>query len=77
MEANQLGGTLPSELYTLTSLVALGLGHNQFDGTLASEIGVLSDLSILFLESNNFSGLLPTDALFQLTELGKLLVKGA
>jgi hypothetical protein len=77
MEANQLGGTLPSELYTLTSLVALGLGHNQFDGTLASEIGVLSDLSILFLESNNFSGLLPTDALFQLTELGKLLSKGA
>jgi len=68
---NSLGGTLPSEMFALESLVALDLDSNNIGGTLPDNIGDSSNLITLDLDSNSFFGTIPR-SLYTLEELESL-----
>jgi hypothetical protein len=56
---NNLNGTLPSELYGLSSLEELVLWGNSLQGTLPSHLGMLTWLTSLQLGKNLLSGSFP------------------
>ncbi|CAB9525501.1 LRR receptor-like serine threonine-protein kinase [Seminavis robusta] len=59
---NNLRGTIPLELYWLTSLLSLDLRGNMLEGTISSHIGFLSDLEQFALYANlNLTSTLPTE----------------
>ena len=59
LAANQLQGTLPSELKALKDLVQLNLSGNRLFGTIPEAIGHMSVLSFLMLQDNGLTGTLP------------------
>ncbi|CAB9512669.1 LRR receptor-like serine threonine-protein kinase [Seminavis robusta] len=61
LSGNGLKGTLPKEVYLLTSLSTLQLLHNKLEGTLASDIGWLKNLSRVDLSKNTLSGSIPSE----------------
>lgn len=61
LEANQLAGTIPAELGTLTHLEALELQGNQLTGAIPPELGNLANLTALSLFSNQLSELVPLE----------------
>ena len=69
---NQLTGTIPTELGSLSNLRWLSLWGNQLTGTIPTELGSLSNLERLYLGGNQLTGAIPTelDNLSNLTELG-------
>ena len=66
----QLGGTLPSELFNLTTLEVLDLGFASLSGSMPESFANLKDLMVLFLNNNTFSGTVPA-AFEVLTNLGR------
>lgn len=66
LSENELNGTIPSELGSLTYLVDLNLSQNQLRGTIPSELGNLTNLTSLSLFGNRLSGGIPS-------ELGNLI----
>jgi Leucine-rich repeat (LRR) protein len=62
---NQLTGTIPIELTTLSKLQSLGISRNQIRGPVPTELGYLQNLNFLFLADNQLTGTIPT-------ELGRL-----
>jgi Leucine-rich repeat (LRR) protein len=58
---NNLMGSLPEELYLLTSLKSLSLDRNKLEGTLSSQVGLLTNLEALALYNNAMVGTLPTE----------------
>jgi hypothetical protein len=72
-DLNNLNGTLPSELYALTSLQHLSVQANSLYGTIPSSLGQLNHLQILALSQNRLSGSLP-ESLLGLPKLEKLIV---
>ena len=60
-----LEGTIPAELFRLTSLQELRLGENDLTGTVDTRIGDLTRLETLLLSMNRLTGNLPS-------ELGRL-----
>jgi len=70
LDKNQLTGTLPPTLFSLTALTSLVLDTNLLSGTLSPAIGNLPALEILSLFDNHFIGTVPDD-LERLTRLGK------
>ncbi|CAB9496283.1 LRR receptor-like serine threonine-protein kinase [Seminavis robusta] len=69
LHTNELDGTLPLELYWLTSLRSLSLYSNdKLHGSLSSHIGQLSNLEAIAIAYNSMTGSLPT-ALGALTKL--------
>ncbi len=69
--SNNLVGTIPLEVYSLSRLSTLDLRNNQLSGTIASDIGNLVRLSTLKLNQNQLSGHIPTE-LGNLTRLRSL-----
>jgi len=65
---NNLSGSLPSDLWTLTSLTRLNLSGNQLVGSLSSQIANLTELQWLQLNGNQLSGSIPAQ-LGSLTDL--------
>ncbi|CAB9510053.1 Leucine Rich Repeat [Seminavis robusta] len=62
LDANNLGGTLPEELFLLTTLRTLSLGYNQVEGSIPSQVGQLVELEGLFLNSMKSVGTtIPTE----------------
>ncbi|CAB9506513.1 LRR receptor-like serine threonine-protein kinase [Seminavis robusta] len=59
--SNNLKGTLPLELYWLTSLQSLSLVTNPIEGTISSQVGRLSNLQSLNLVSMDLAGSLPSE----------------
>ena len=61
--ANNLHGTLPTEVGLLTSITyGFNLFGNKIGGPIPSELGLMTDLqNTLFLESNSFTGRIPTE----------------
>jgi Leucine rich repeat len=70
-EFNNLNGTLPSELYALSSIEGFNMVGNGLQGTIPSSLGKLSQLQSLNLGENTLSGSLP-ESLFSLLKLEML-----
>ena len=68
---NVLTGGIPIELWQLTELEVLDLGHNDLGNTIPEELGRLRKLRILALDGNRLEGSLPTE-LGDLSELARL-----
>jgi Leucine-rich repeat (LRR) protein len=68
---NNLHGTFPTELLTLTGLQTLLLNFNQIEGRIPDSISALSNLEELYLFHNRLGGQLPA-ALGSLTKLRTL-----
>ena len=54
-------GTIPEELFDLTSLIDLNLSDSMFSGALSSKIGNLKNLVSLSLVGNSLSGQIPSE----------------
>ena len=59
LDKNNLVGTVPSSLSSVTKLNYLNLATNQLTGTIPSSLSALSSLNFLKLASNQMSGALP------------------
>lgn len=59
--ANQLSGTIPSQLFLLSQLTSLNLNRNKIFGTIPTEIGQISLLENLDLHSNPLTGTIPSE----------------
>ena len=57
---NELTGSLPIELTTLTALESFSLGINRFEGNIPESIGNLTALKSLDLGENSFTGPIPS-----------------
>lgn len=71
---NNLSGTIPAELGTLSSLQELSLDRNQLSGEIPPELGNISNLVDLNLSANKLSGEIPLE-LGNLSNLVKLRLK--
>ena len=71
---NQLGGPIPSELGSLSSLVVLELDENELTGPIPPELGNLSNLIHLDLSHNQLTGQIPPE-LGNLPNLGLLYLQ--
>ena len=58
---NQLTGTIPTLVGTLTNLQLLDFSSNKLNGTIPTELGLLSNLNGLLLEANYFTGEVPIE----------------
>ncbi len=56
---NQLTGSIPGELGSLSNLERLSLSFNELTGTIPTELGGLSNLESLDLSSNELTGTIP------------------
>ena len=56
---NELTGTIPAELGSLSNLERLSLSFNELTGTIPTELGGLSNLESLDLSSNELTGTIP------------------
>jgi len=61
LKNNQLNGTIPSELGSISHLTRLDLNSNQLSGNIPAELGDLSNLTILDLRNNQLSGNIPAE----------------
>ena len=74
---NDLHGSIPDELYLLTSLESILLGNNkQLEGTISSHLGKLTSLIWLDLAPSNLNSTIPTE-LGLLTNLHELYLGNA
>ncbi|MEZ4899079.1 MAG: cohesin domain-containing protein [Saprospiraceae bacterium] len=68
LNTNNLQGTIPASIGTLSNLEALGLGGNGIGGIIPDQIGDLSKLHTLELSGDQLQGVIP-DGLRNLTNL--------
>ncbi len=71
LNANNLSGSLPTQIGDLDMLNTFSLYNNQLTGVIPTEIGNLTNLTVLEMDNNQLSGDIPTSLgnLTQLTEL--------
>jgi Leucine Rich Repeat len=71
LDGNQLSGSIPIELASLTGLTRLVLSSNELSGSLPPELGSLTNLARLWMSGNPLSGSLPPELgnLANLTDL--------
>jgi hypothetical protein len=69
--SNNLNGSIPAQLGSLTRLTALQLAGNQLSGSIPPELGGLTRLAYLHLGNNQLSGSIPSElgGLANLTDL--------
>ena len=59
MTDNQLSGSIPTELGSLTSLTELDLSVNDLSGSIPSQLGSLTSVAVLNLSYNGLTGAIP------------------
>jgi Leucine-rich repeat (LRR) protein len=59
----KLVGSIPPELFLLTSLAYFNLESNELSGTLSIDVGKLQALQTLVLSNNRFEGTIPYDSM--------------
>ncbi|XLR46732.1 hypothetical protein HN51_030802 [Arachis hypogaea] len=59
LSSNDLLGTMPAQMFSLTELHSLNLSHNQIVGKIPKEIGNMRELESLDLSRNQLSGEIP------------------
>jgi hypothetical protein len=59
LESNNLTGTIPSSLGSLTELTFLYINYNNLKGTIPSSLASLTKLATLYLDENALTGLVP------------------
>ncbi|MEX1196881.1 MAG: hypothetical protein WEB57_03330, partial [Pseudohongiellaceae bacterium] len=75
LDQNNLAGSIPSEIGSLTSLHQIHMGGNQLGGTIPASLAQLENLSGIWLWSNQFGGAFP--AVFtDMTQLSYLALGG-
>lgn len=57
---NNIGGSIPDELYSMRDLQRLYLYHNRLTGTISTYIGQLLSLKYLHLSHNVLTGTIPS-----------------
>ena len=70
LDKNNLNGTLPGTLFSLSNLETLSLSKNSISGILSPKIGDLVSLKEVSLKDNLFSGYIPSE-ISHLSSLGK------
>ena len=73
LAANQLQGTLPSELHGLKDLVQLNLSGNHLSGPIPDAIGQMTSLHYLMLQDNVLTGKLP-NSIGKLSEAEEIIL---
>lgn len=73
LSENNLNGTIPSEIGSLDSAIAIALGINEISGELPPEIGSMSNLEYLHIYDTQLSGTLPAE-LGNLSELRSIFI---
>ncbi|CAL1383334.1 unnamed protein product [Linum trigynum] len=68
VQNNYIGGTIPSNIGSLTKLTHLDLSLNSFVGDIPVEIGLLTELRFVSVFNNNLNGTVP----YQVCNLQKL-----
>lgn len=71
LSRNNVAGTLPDEVFVVSSLTDLRLESNGISGRIPSELGLLVNLHVLKLNGNVFVGAVPSE-LGGLAQLGTL-----
>ena len=61
LSGNNLRGTVPAQLATLTELASLDLSGNRLNGPIPAELGDLGFLRALYLNDNQLSGTIPAE----------------
>jgi Leucine rich repeat/Secretion system C-terminal sorting domain len=74
LDNNQLNGSIPNSLGSLSNLRELYLNDNQLSGSIPSSLGNLSYLTILYLEGNQLNDSIPS-SLQNLKNLTSLLLR--
>ncbi|PON62451.1 LRR domain containing protein [Trema orientale] len=69
MGYNNLSGSFPQSLGSLTSLESLDISNNQLNGSLPKSLGSLSNLEFLDISSNHFEGIVSEAHFATLTKL--------
>ncbi|CAB9506891.1 LRR receptor-like serine threonine-protein kinase [Seminavis robusta] len=75
LDFNNLGGSLPEEIYLLTSLKTFSLGYNHMQGTVSTLVGQMTSLKGLTMGSPLGIGTIPSE-LGLLTKLKYLGLQG-
>ncbi|KAG7337090.1 RHS repeat-associated core domain containing protein [Nitzschia inconspicua] len=58
---NQFEGTIPTDIFQLTSVTKLFLNNNHFSGRIPSEIHNMKQLDELWIGGNKFTGAIPSE----------------
>jgi len=74
LPANNLTGSIPSQLSSLSNLTALSFSGNRLSGQIPSQLGSLASLTLLHLAYNDLSGQIPAE-LGSLAKLKELFLK--
>lgn len=61
LRANNLTGTLPTEIGDLVNTTFIDLSHNWLRGTIPTEMGLINNIQILNLAHNEFDGTIPAE----------------
>ncbi|CAN6337041.1 unnamed protein product [Urochloa humidicola] len=59
LSANQLSGSIPESIASLSGVSQMNLSHNQFTGEIPAGLGSMPVLNLLDLSSNHLSGAIP------------------
>jgi hypothetical protein len=74
LSSNNLAGTLPNEISTLSSLTSMEFYDNQLSGSIPDGLGNITTLELLDMEMNLFTGVAFSEPILSLSSLRQLFL---